>query len=116
MVTVAPFRSSSSSQQQRNGGDLVGLGIDGDLAERQPGFAGPRRYQMQRIAAGGFVERAAQGLAIDGNMLADLASDIVQPLLDAVNQLGRIEQREHAAEGVVRGDAAFQLEKRPQPG
>ena len=43
-----------------------------------------------------------------GDVLSDLAPDVFQPLRHAGDQFGRIEQREDAAERVVRGDTAFQ--------
>ena len=61
------------------------------------------------------VAAAAQGLAIDGDVLADLAAQVFEPLLDAGHQLGRIEHGEHPAERVVRRNAAFELEEGPQP-
>jgi hypothetical protein len=91
MLTVARLEVEQF-QQQRDGGNLVALAIDGHLAERQPGFTSPGRDQMQGIATGGFVERTAQGLAVDGDVSADFTSDLQEPLLDAVDELDWIEQ------------------------
>jgi len=98
-----------------NGCDFIRFRVGRDLAERQPGFTGPGRNQVQRIFAGRFIERATQGLAVNGDVLADLAAHVIQPLLNAGHEFGRIEHREDAAERVVRRDAVLQSQERPQP-
>ena len=60
-------------QELRDGRDLVGLGVGGDLAQRDPLLAGPGADDVQGAEALGPVVRPATGLAVDG----DEASGVV---------------------------------------
>lgn len=40
-------------------------------------------------------------LAVDGNVLADFPAELFEPLLDASDEPGRIEQSEHAAKRII---------------
>src|SRR5437879_3743230 len=53
-------------EKLRDGGNLVGFAIDRLLAQQQMVLTRPGADQMQRALAGSGVERASQGLAIDG--------------------------------------------------
>ena len=52
-------------QQLRHRGDLVGLGVGGDLRQHQALLAAPGADHVQRRLAAGAIERAAQHLAVD---------------------------------------------------
>lgn len=54
-------------QKLRNGGDLVGFGVSGDLAQRDPLLGGPGADDVQCTEVLGVIARAATGLAVDGD-------------------------------------------------
>jgi hypothetical protein len=60
-------RQREAFQQQRDGGDLIRLGVGGFLSEHQALPGGPGRDEMQRLATFRPVVRAACGLAVDGH-------------------------------------------------
>jgi hypothetical protein len=54
-------------QELRDGGDLVGFGVGGNLAQGNPLLRGPGADDVQRPEVLGPVVRAAIGLAVDGD-------------------------------------------------
>ena len=56
-------------KQRRNGGDLVSLALDLDLAEQETMLAGPSTDDVQGFAATGTVIGPFQGFAINGDNL-----------------------------------------------
>ena len=63
-------------QQLRDGGDLVALGLRPDLPERHALAAVPGRHQVHRPVGRA---RAAQRLAVDGNVLLHQARSCAVP-------------------------------------
>ena len=78
-------------QQQRNVRDLNPFRVGGDLAQRQAGFPGPGRNQIQRVLPAAASNEPRQVFAVNRDLLADLASHVVQSLLEATHELDRIE-------------------------
>jgi hypothetical protein len=58
--------------------------------------------------------RPAQGLAVEGDVPPADRAQLLQIRLQAGGEVDWIKQPEDAAEGVVRGRAAFEREKLPQ--
>lgn len=96
--------------------DLVGLLRRRRLAQHHAHVGRKRADQMQRrrrrLARG-----ASARLAIDGDDLvfAHCRNDAADPGAKGLFELLRIEQREHALEGVGRGHAVVEPQKTPQP-
>ena len=111
MVTTAPVEVEQF-QQQRDGGDLVRLGVDGDLAEDQPGVGGPGADQVQGRLPGGGVDDPRRVLP----SMATTSPATARPRAASQRwkhaaQGVRVEPGEDAAEGVVGGDAVGQVEE-----
>ena len=102
-------------QQRRNRRDFVGLLLGAHLPEQQALRARPGTDDVQRRAFGR--ARAAHALAVDRHHIPrlDARRQRPQPGRDHLLQLIRIKPREHPRKGVVRGDAAGQLQKPRKP-
>ena len=103
-------------QQRQHGGDgrdLIGLRVDGHLAEGQLPVAGPRTDGVQRARGG--VAASARGLAVDGHDAGDLAGERPTPRGEPGREGLRIQLPQDPREGVVRGDAVGQLQKGREP-
>jgi hypothetical protein len=103
-------------QNLRDGRDLIGLRLGGDLPKHHPVGRRPGADQMQRRQSLAARMRAAQRLPIDGDDLAwnDL-TDRLDPVAKArLERLGP-QQTEDTPERIVRGDPMGQLQKLPQP-
>ena len=74
--------------------DLVRLGIGGDLAEHQSLLAAPGRDHVQCRLAAGFVERAAQHLAINCHDALARLGKAGHETLKAVAKLLRVKHPE----------------------
>lgn len=101
-------------QQLGDGGDLVGLGIGGNLREHEALIAAPGADHVQRRGGARRVERSAQNLAVNRNDAAATRRKLGHEPLEAGTELLRIEQAKHPAEGVVTGHTVLQLEKTAQ--
>jgi hypothetical protein len=108
---VAGHQQAAERQrpEQRPGReDLVLAFGDGLLPDRHP-CAGPEGGdQVQGRAAGGAVERPAQGLAVDRQHPGPLGPEVVEERLEGAAERLRIEQPEDAAERVVARQAILQ--------
>ena len=62
---MVPF-SDKQLQQLRNGGDLVRLGVRGDLRQHEALIAAPGGDHVERRLAAGLVEGTTQHLAVWG--------------------------------------------------
>ena len=92
-------------QELGNGRDFIALAVHGDLAQRHLGLGGPGTDHVQgaQLRTG----RAAQGLAIDGDVLdAGQTGDVAQPRQAAGLQGARMEGGEDSFKRIVRRDAA----------
>lgn len=94
-------------QQQRNGGDFVGLFLGrllakDDLLARRPGGD-----EMQGIAALAPVMAAPRGLAINGDDLGIIVAQAADPGHEAGFKQLRVQRREHVTQHIVARDAAF---------
>jgi hypothetical protein len=101
-------------QQLRHGGDLIGLGIGGDLPQHHLLLAAPGADHVQRRLVAGPIERTAQHLAVDGDNALDGIGKPPHEALENRAELLGVKQAEQAAEGVVAGQAALQLEEAAQ--
>lgn len=103
-------------QKFRNCGDLVGLRIDGDLAQRDGVLGHIRTDHMQRTFAALARERSAHRLAIQAHLLArHIASQLGHEAGKASAKLLRVERAEDTPECVGARDAVRQLQEGPQP-
>src|SRR4051794_7443358 len=105
-------------QQVGDGGQLAALALGGPLRQHQPALGGVGADQVQGRAALLPVERAAHRLAVDRDLPRRAllgAEHRPHPAEErALERLG-VDQREDAAERVVRGDAVRQGEEAPEP-
>jgi len=90
-------------QKFRNGGDLIGFAIDGELAQHKPLIGRPCADEMERRFLGGTVEGASQRLAVYGDNALDRLGEFPDEDKEAGVELDGIEQAEDAAEGVWLG-------------
>src|SRR3990170_5941643 len=103
-------------QQFHGGRNLVALVVDRHVPQRQPQPARPGADQVQSRPALGRVEAAAERLAVQGHVLAGQRTlEAGHPILQAAQELARVESREHPAEGVVRGEAVLQPQEAAEP-
>ena len=101
-------------QQLRHRGDLVRLGLGGDLRQDQPLLTAPGADHVQGGFAAGAIERAPQHFAVDGDdALASLGKHRREPL-EGGTELHWIKQPEQPAEGIVAGQAVPQCEETTQ--
>ena len=101
--------------EQRPGGEGLVLALGhrplGDGNARAAAEGGD---DVERRAARGAIEGAAQRLAVDGEHPVAGGAEIVEEDLEGASEGGRIEQAEHAGEGVVAGQAILQAEEFPE--
>ncbi|CAM3901610.1 hypothetical protein POHY109586_24440 [Polaromonas hydrogenivorans] len=100
-------------EQLGNGGDFVGLFVRLHLPQQHAGLARPGAHDMQRRLSA--MARAAHALAINGHHALDLAGNALQPVDAYFLQRLRVNELEHPAKRVVRGNAIGQLQKRGEP-
>lgn len=102
-------------EQLGDGADLVALAIDLLLPQHEAGLRGKRAHQVDRPVLP--VARPAHRLAIDRKRAAaHRRDDPAHPASERVFERARIEDAEHPVEGVVRRDAALELQKALEPG
>jgi hypothetical protein len=101
-------------QQFRNGGDLVGLGVSGDLRQHQTLFAAPGTDHVQRRFTNGAVEGTAQNFAIDRRNTLNCIRKLRHEPLKPGAELSRIEPPEQPTERIVTWNAVLKLEKAAQ--
>ena len=112
-VTRRPSSASVSSSARAAEGLVLALGHrplgDGDARTGAEGGD-----DVQRRAAGGAVEGAAQRLAVDGEHPVAGGAEVVEEGLEGAPEGRRIEQAEHPGEGVVARQAILQAQEFPQ--
>lgn len=90
-----------SLQEARDGGDLVGLGVCGLLAEHEALAGSPGRDRVQRCMALATGMAAAGGLAIDRDDVRRAVAQDLDPSGEAgLEQVG-IQRFDHVVEGIV---------------
>src|SRR4051794_27462850 len=97
---------------------LAPFGIRRTLRQHQPVLHRERADQVQRRAAVPAVERAPHRLAVDRDLPRSAGigpEHRAYPVQKAALEALRVDQHQHPAEGVVRGNAARQLEEALQP-
>ena len=97
---------------------LAPLGIRRALRQHQPVLDRERADQVQRRAAVATVERAPHRLAVDRDLprCASFGPEHrADPVQKAALEALRVDQHQHPAESVVRGNAARQLEEAAEP-
>jgi hypothetical protein len=97
-------------------GDLVRLGIRGDLRQHQALFAAPGADHVQRRLAAGAIERTAQHLPVDRDNALTVAGELRHEALKRCPELLRIKPAKQSAKSVVAGQAIGKLEETPQEG
>ncbi|PNW63844.1 UNVERIFIED_CONTAM: hypothetical protein BEN50_24770 [Euhalothece sp. KZN 001] len=103
-------------EQLGHGGDLVALGLGGDLAQRHLVLDAPGADHVDRGLAMGVVEAAPQRLAVHGDQPpGGVPSDRLRPRDEASLERVGVERGEHAADRVVAGDAVGQVEEGLEP-
>jgi hypothetical protein len=101
-------------QQLRHRGNLVRLGVCGDLSQHQTLLAAPGTDHMQSGLTTGAIEGAAQSLPVDGdNAWLSLGKRCDEPL-EGSAELSGVEQAEQSAERIVAGQAVLELQEAPQ--
>ena len=103
-------------QQLRHRGDLVRLGVGGDLRQHKALRAAPGTDHVQGRLAAGAIEGAAQDLAVNRHNPLNRIGEAGHEPLEGGTEPRRIEQPEQPTEGVVAGQAVLQLEKAAQKG
>jgi len=109
-------------QQLRHCRDLVGLAVHSQLAQQPPMLSRPGMKHVQRRLARSFVKRAAQRFAIDRHHAAQALGKALHEADKAGLERRGIKQpaqtkrfrREHAAEGVMAGNAMAQAKELTQ--
>src|SRR4051812_45515093 len=97
---------------------LAPFGIRRTLRQHQPVLDRERADQVQGQVAVPAVERPPYCLAVDRDLPGNASigpEHRADPVEKAALEALRVDQHQHAAEGVVRGDAAPQLEEALQP-
>ena len=101
--------------EQRPGGEGLVLALGHrPLGDRNARAAAEGGDHVERRAARGAIEGAAQRLAVDGEHPVAGGAEIVEEDLEGASEGDRIEQAEHAGEGVVAGQAILQAEEFPE--
>src|SRR3954467_8983152 len=94
-------------EQIRQRRQLASLRADGTLRQHQPVLDRERADQVQGRAAVLAVERPPHGLAVDRDLPGSASigpEHRADPVEKAALEALRVDQHQHAAEGVVRGD------------
>lgn len=103
-------------QQGRDGRNLIGMVIDRDLAEDQPGLGRPGADQINGRPLRPMVMRATRDLVIDGDHLTGRSwQDGVDPREETGLEGDWIDPGKDPSEGVMRGDAAWQVQEGSEP-
>jgi hypothetical protein len=102
-------------EQHRNGRQFVGLLGAGLLSQRQPRPHRKGADQMQGLLAGRLAAPAR--LAVNGHdtVRRQAGQHTAHPAAETVLDGPSVQQAKQAAQGVVRGNAAFQLQEAAQP-
>lgn len=90
-------------EQLRQGGDLVGRAVHGDLAHAQADIGGKRVQQVKGWDAARSVRAAPHGFAVDGDMTCRPSSDAPGEIGEHLLELLRPDEPKHPPERVVRG-------------
>lgn len=99
-------------QQRRDGRDFVGFVVHLDLAEHQVIGLGERADQVDGGLAIGLVQRAAHGLAVDGDDIRTQAGrQGLHPGGEAVGECVGVQGGKDPAKGVMRWNAVRQVEE-----
>ena len=98
-------------EQQRNGGDFVGLLFRRLLAKDDPLTGGPGGDHVQRLAPLPSVVAAPRGLAIDRDDLRGTVAEVFNPGEEATFEQAGVDGREHVAQCVVAGNAVLVREE-----
>src|SRR5512147_120299 len=88
------------------------------LRQHQPSLGGEGTDQVQRRAAMLTIERTPHGLSVDRNLWRHgciRLEDRAHPAQEATLEALRVDQHQHPAERIVRGNAIRQVQKPPQP-
>ena len=90
--------------------------MDATLAQHEALLARPGAHQVQRGSLPPAIERASERLAIDRNHLTfkavyERANPGREPALERIG----IDEHEHTPEGIVRGNAVWQVQEGAQP-
>ena len=101
-------------QQQRDGGDLVGFLLGRLLSEHDPLPRRPGRDEVQRVTAFAPVVAAPRGLAVNGDDFGVIIAQPADPGEEAGFEQFRVQRREHVAQCIVAGDAAFVAVEAPE--
>ena len=100
------FVERQESQRLGNGGDLVGLPLHPDLAQRHAVGRCQRAYQVNGLLAPGPVVGAAHRLTVNGHHFTlGQSGHLLGPPHKTALELLRVQTREHVAESVVGWDA-----------
>ena len=105
-------------QQVGQDGQLAALGLGRALGEHEPALGGVGADQVQGRAAVPAVERAPHRLAVDRDLPRRVRlrpEDRPHPAEERALERVRVDQHQHPAEGVVRGDAVRQGEEALEP-
>jgi len=94
-------------EQFREGGDLVGLAVHGDLADAQADVGGERVQQMKSPDAARHIRAAAHGLAVDGDVARRACGDTPGEVGEHRLELFRLDEPEQPPERVVGRRAVF---------
>ena len=101
-------------EQQRDGGDLVGFGVRGLLAEHQTLAGRPGRHEVERPAPPGLVVAAARRFPVDGDDLGLPVAQRFHPVGKTALEQFRVDAVHHVVERVVGRDAALERQKAAQ--
>ena len=108
-------------QQLGNRRDFVRLGINRNLPQRQTLLSGPGANQMQRMLAMLRAARSSQGFSVDGHeprppLVVAMVCERSNPIQESELELVRLNERQNAADGVVRRRPVFQADELSEPG
>ena len=103
-------------EQQRDGGNLIRLGVGGFLPQHQALTSRPGGDEMQRLAALAAVVRAPRSLAVNGDHVGLGLAQTLDPGHKAGLEQRRVERVDDVVEGVVGGKAIFERQEPAQEG
>src|SRR5215211_9042002 len=98
-------------EQQRDGGDLIRLGVGGFLPEHQALTGRPGGDEMQRLAALAAVVRAPRSLAVDGDNIGLGVAQLVDPGHKAGLEERGVERVDDVVKGIMGGKAIVERQK-----